>query len=294
MISIIINCYNGEKYLRESFQSIVNQSYKKFEIIFWNNCSTDKSKEIFVFFKKKYPEISFRYFESSNKTSLYQARNLAIEKAQGKFICFLDADDFWSENKLVRNLEKFDNGDYDIIFSNVFILNEKNKNKVIYIKHDIKEDQIQKKIINNFNASLLSLMIKRTIFENENIIFNPNYDHIGDFDFILRMSKKYKFGYINEPLATYRLHENNLTKKNRLNEIKELETWAYFNNLNLNKKELWPIRNKILERKIIYYKLSGEIKKSLESFLKINLKLKIKLSVLFLIPNKILKRILSF
>lgn len=294
MISIIINCYNGEKYLKESFQSIVNQSYKKFEIIFWNNCSTDTSKEIFLFFKKKYPEISFRYFESSNKTSLYQARNLAIEKAQGKFICFLDADDFWSENKLVRNLEKFDNGDYDIIFSNVFILNEKNKNKVIYIKHDINEDQIQKKIINNFNVSLLSLMIKRTIFENENIIFNPNYDHIGDFDFILRMSKKYKFGYINEPLATYRLHENNLTKKNRLNEIKELETWAHFNNLNLNKKELWPIRNKILERKIIYYKLSGEIKKSLESFLKINLKLKIKLSVLFLIPNKILKRILSF
>lgn len=294
MISIIINCHNGEKYLKDSFQSIVNQSYKKFEIIFWNNCSTDKSKEIYLFFKKKNPEINFRYFESLNKISLYQARNEAIEKAQGEYVCFLDTDDFWLENKLIRNLEKFDNGDYDIIFSNVYILNEKNKTKTTYIKHEINEEQIHKKLINNFNASLLSVMIKRKIIEKENIVFNSDYDHIGDFDFILRMSKKYKFGYIKEPLATYRLHENNLTKKNRLNEIEELETWVHCNNLNLDKDELLPIYNKILERKIVYYKLSGQLKKSIESFLKINLKLKIKLSILFMIPNKILKRLLSF
>ena len=58
LVSIIVNCFNGEKYLNKALQSIVNQSYKNWEVIFWDNKSIDNSKKIFLDFKEK----RFKYF----------------------------------------------------------------------------------------------------------------------------------------------------------------------------------------------------------------------------------------
>ena len=73
-----MNCHNGEKYLSDSLQSIINQKYKNWELIFWDNCSIDDSKIIFKSFSDK----RFRYFYSSKYTTLYKARNKAITKAK--------------------------------------------------------------------------------------------------------------------------------------------------------------------------------------------------------------------
>ena len=62
-ISIILNCYNGAKYLAECLESIKKQKFKDFELIFWDNCSNDNSKEIF----KKYKDKRFKYFKSKKK-----------------------------------------------------------------------------------------------------------------------------------------------------------------------------------------------------------------------------------
>ena len=76
LVSIIMNCYNGSKYLDEALQSIINQTYKNWELIFWDNLSNDNSKEIF----KKYNDKRFKYFLADKHTVLYEARNLAIKK----------------------------------------------------------------------------------------------------------------------------------------------------------------------------------------------------------------------
>ena len=294
MISIIINCHNGSKYLRETLQSIINQDYNNYEVIFWNNNSTDESKGIYQNFQKLYKDKKLRYFENLSKLPLYQARNEALKLVKGNFICFLDTDDMWLKNKLLQNLNKFQENNYDIVFSNIFILNQKNNKKKIYIKKNIHEEKIYESLINNYNASLISIMIKKSVIEKENYLFNPEFDHIGDFDFILRMAKKYKFGYISEPLAVYRLHENNLTRLNRLNEINEMDVWIKRNVLGLNHQEIQPIRNKSLERKFIHYKINGETLNSLSIFFKTSLRLKIKLFILFFLPKKIIEKILSF
>ena len=75
LISIIINCYNGEKYLIDCLESIKNQTYKNFEVIFWDNKSIDSSSKIF----KKIADERFFYFLSESHTSLYKARNLALK-----------------------------------------------------------------------------------------------------------------------------------------------------------------------------------------------------------------------
>ena len=71
-----MNCYNGERYLRESLSSVLNQTYKNWELIFWDNKSQDESVKIF----KAYDEKRFKLFHASKHTILYEARNLAIQK----------------------------------------------------------------------------------------------------------------------------------------------------------------------------------------------------------------------
>ena len=102
-VSVIMNCFNGEKYLREAIDSVYAQTYKNWEIIFWDNASTDNSAEI----AKSYDE-KLRYFRGEKTVPLYAARNLALKQAKGKYIAFLDCDDYWLPQKLERQVEIFE------------------------------------------------------------------------------------------------------------------------------------------------------------------------------------------
>ena len=117
-ISIIVNCFNGSKYLQECLQSIKNQKYKNYELIFWDNCSTDNSKKIFFKYKLK----RFKYYKSKKKTNLSKARNLAIRKSSGKWLAFIDCDDIWYPNKLSEFAKFFDNENIGVLFSDYYIL----------------------------------------------------------------------------------------------------------------------------------------------------------------------------
>ena len=118
LVSIIMNCHNGQKFLSDAIQSIINQTYKNWELIFWDNFSTDESENIISQFKDK----RIKYFKSKKFTSLYKARNLAIQNVKGEFISFIDTDDMWQKDKLEKTYELFlKNKDYEIAYSNYFI-----------------------------------------------------------------------------------------------------------------------------------------------------------------------------
>jgi len=91
-----MNAFNGEKYLREALDSVLKQSYANWELIFWDNQSTDKSSEIFL----SYDDDRLKYFYAPSHTPLYEARNYAVEKSEGEFLAFLDVDDWWLPTKL--------------------------------------------------------------------------------------------------------------------------------------------------------------------------------------------------
>ena len=85
LISIIMNCHNGEKYLKDSIKSILDQTYQNWELIFYDNNSNDKSKQIFFEFRDK----RLKNFYSQKTLKLYKARNLAINQSKGTYISFL-------------------------------------------------------------------------------------------------------------------------------------------------------------------------------------------------------------
>jgi glycosyltransferase involved in cell wall biosynthesis len=245
LISIIINCHNGERYLPKSLKSILVQSYQNFEIIFWNNCSTDGSKKIIKNIKDK----RIKYFESKKFRKLYESRNLAIQKAKGKFITFLDVDDWWTKDKLKKQVSLFkSNQEIKIIYSNFFIFDQKNKKKHLKTKKTLLSGMIARNIINNYNIGILTIMIKKDIFQKYK--FNPKYEIIGDFDFFIKLSLKYKFYAIQKPLAYYRVHEKNFSKEKSNLYIKEIKNWLMYNKKFFKKKNIDLINIYFLLKKL--------------------------------------------
>ena len=130
LVSIIMNCYNGETFLRESIESILSQTYENWELIFWDNRSKDNSVKIFSDYKDK----RFKYYYAPKHTFLYEARNEAIKKASGEYLAFLDTDDYWQKDKLKFQLPLFQNPEVNVVYGNYYIVNEKLKTKKIFSK----------------------------------------------------------------------------------------------------------------------------------------------------------------
>ena len=249
LISVIVNCHNGEKYLIECINSILNQSYKKLEIIFWDNCSTDGSKKIIDEFKDK----RIKKFKSNKFLKLYNARNLAIQKSKGEYIAFLDTDDTWKNNKLFEQIKVIKrNKKVKIIFSNYHLKNE--KKNLIYLKHKklLPTGYITQNLLDHYSIGILTVLVKKEIFKK--IKFNTSYDIIGDFDFFIKASLKHEIFSIQKPLATYRVHYENLSSKKIDIHLFEIKNWVKQNLKNkiLKKYSFKDIKKLIIKLKIKY------------------------------------------
>ena len=248
LISIIINCHNGEKYLNESLNSVFNQTYKNFEVIFFDNFSIDNSEKIL----KKFSDKRVKYFKSKKLYNLYNARNLAINKAKGKYITFIDVDDIWKKNKLEKQIDFFSkNKQFKIVYSNYFNLKKDKKN--LKYKKNLPSGNITQQLLSDYCIGILTIMMRREIFTKNR--FNNKYNIIGDFDLFIKLSRLYKIGCIQKPLAMYRIHEENLSKKKNYLHIMELNDWLKNNKREYQnqKYELKQFRNFLMRQKIKYY-----------------------------------------
>ena len=245
-ISIIMNCYNGQKYLVESLKSIFTQTYKNWELIFWDNLSEDKSKEIIKSFKDE----RIKYYKSNKFLNLYEARNEAIKKSRGEYITFLDTDDYWSKDKLEKQIDFFyKNKQIKVVYSNYHTINQI-KNKKYLTNKDLPQGNITKSLLNNYVIGILTVCIDRSIFDKN--MFNEKFNIIGDFDFFMNLSKSYKIGCIQESLACYRVHKNNYSRIKLKTYIDELKDWINENikdyekdGYNLNKQKYELIKLKV-------------------------------------------------
>ena len=98
LVSVIMNVRNGAAFLREALDSVLAQSFKDWELIVWDDCSTDDSAQIV----SQYRDDRIRYFLSPEDTPLGRARDRAIRQARGEWLAFLDQDDVWLPHKLEK------------------------------------------------------------------------------------------------------------------------------------------------------------------------------------------------
>ena len=249
-VSIIINCFNGEKYLKQTVDSILAQEYKNWELIFWDNKSIDNSSKIL----KTYNDERIKYFLATDHTSLYMARNLAAEKATGDFLAFLDCDDWWNTNFLSSRYVFFNSSEYHFSYSNC---------NHYFQKQDVYEKFTNKYLDSGFIFDFLAreylvkiscFIIRRDIFQKESK-FNKNYNIIGDYEYVMRIAEKYKAFAIQEPLANIRFHQSNFLDLNRKMFFEEYLNWFLstdFSNENYKKNKKYFSRQ-LLKLRLIRY-----------------------------------------
>ena len=209
-VSIIMNCHNGEKYLDEAIQSVLKQTYKNWEIIFWDNQSTDNSCKII----KSYKDQRIKYYYSEEYNKLGKARNLAIEKANGDLIAFLDCDDLWLPKKLELQLSVFNDPEVGIVISNSVFFNDKGKEKLLYKKKP-SEGFVFKELLESYYISLETVIIRNSKLKLLSEYFDERFEVIEEFDLFIRLSKYCKLAYVNEILGKWRIHQSSWTWKRK-------------------------------------------------------------------------------
>ena len=212
-----MNCYNGEKYVRAAVASVINQTYENWELIFWDNQSNDLSAKIFL----EHNDSRLKYFYAQKHTELGDARVEAMDKAKGDWVGILDVDDIWCKEKLeyqvdIINKSHDDGVELGLVYGKVLEINEKGV-EVGELSHT-----------NYKNKTLPSGMILKELLFKGNFIMSPSilfkmnafkqiggfpkgYLHASDYYISCAISSNYRVGVVNQYVAKYREHQNNLT-----------------------------------------------------------------------------------
>ncbi len=259
LVNIIVNCYNGEKYLKKNLESIQRQKYSNWELIFWDNQSSDNSKKIFDSFKDK----RFKYYCSDKHTTLYEARNLACKKTNGEFIAFLDCDDWWYENFLSSRESFFNNERYDFSYSNCHQYFEKSNKTEIYSKKKLPSGKIYDYLSKNYLVNINTLIVRKNSLEKINF-FNPQFNIIGDFDAVMKICKYGEALAFQEPLACIRIHGKNFHDENRKMFFEEFKIW-FFSQLN---DEFFKKNKNFFLKKLLYLFFVSLFPKFIKDFFK--------------------------
>lgn len=222
LVSIITPVYNGEKYIEECIKSVLNQSYKNIEMIIIDDGSTDNSENIIKKYTKSFPFI--KYIKCNENNGIWAARNIGIEKAKGRFISFLDADDIYKENKIKNQINYMLKNNYSFTYTAYDLINENSTslNKVIKAK----EYEDYDRLLKGNDIGCLTVMIDRLKI-NTPIKFE-NYRH-EDYVLWLKILKNNVVAYgIDEILSSYRKSNSSVSH----NKIKAaLWTWNIYINV---------------------------------------------------------------
>ena len=206
LVSIIMNCHNGEKFLYESILSVVKQTYKNWELIFFDNNSNDNSKNIVFSFKDK----RIKYYKSK-LVNLGIARKRAFKLCTGRFLTFLDCDDYWDKNKLKLQLNtmiKYPN--VGLCFSNSIFFRKNFKRKLY--NHKPNDGYIFESLLRRYFISFDTVFIDMNIIKKLKHGFDEKFTITHDLDLIIRLSMITEFKYIDKVLSYWRIHEQSFSK----------------------------------------------------------------------------------
>lgn len=209
LVTVIVPCYNHEKFIRESILSVLNQEYRRIELIVIDDGSNDQSINIILKLKE---ELDFTFISQENK-GVSNVLNKGLAMAKGEYIAFLASDDYWLPNKVFSQIAFFRNHpEFKMVFSNAYIVD--NKSKIIgqfqnsfsipFPVVSFKDIALGKKTV-----PALTVMVHKEVFLSiggfdENLM-------IEDWDMWLRIADRYHIGGVNDVLACYRKHNSNIS-----------------------------------------------------------------------------------
>ena len=211
LVSIIIPTYNREKVLPISVNSVINQTYKYWELIIIDDRSKDNTKKIINEYRQKDNRIY--YFENKRKQCPAGARNYGIRLAKGEYIAFLDSDDLWYPQKLEKCLERLRTG-ADLVSHGMSYIRDGKHWKNVMCGPSKMADYLN--LLYNGNCIITSATVvrKNCLKHVSGFDENPAIISAEDYDLWLRLAKeKVCFSFIDEIMGEYTYHDNSISKQ---------------------------------------------------------------------------------
>jgi len=216
-ISIITPIYNGQEFLDETIQTVINQSYTNWELLLIDDGSTDRSKQICVTHSQKDDRIQYFYKKNGGQAS---ARNLGITNSKGEWVAMLDADDLWHKDKLLKQVEAITNNpNISICFTNTLAFQKSLDNELYNAnnkKYGLLDATLFQEIYTSNYISNSSVLLKKQALIKVGL-YNENESLRGseDWELLLRMlfNKEAAYG-LKEIFLYYRIHEGGIHLQN--------------------------------------------------------------------------------
>lgn len=210
MISVIINCYNGENFLRETINSILESSYTDFELIFYDNASNDSSLGIV----KSFHDDRIRIFTRHDNISLGAARSAALLKSSRDLITYIDSDDIIGPYTLEYYAKEYVRSPFALLYGGIRRIDEHSRVIGQYIPRPRDICNVDE-ILKNFDVNVPSLCIDKSWLMKNEVNFDPNIQCCEEFDLVCNvLQKSGRIVSTSKILSSYRYHGSSLTDKN--------------------------------------------------------------------------------
>lgn len=217
LVSVITPAFNCEKFIAEMITSVLSQTYTNWEMIIVDDCSSDKTAEIVASFQEKDSRIKY-YYNTTNRGSAF-SRNMALQKAKGKWIAFLDSDDLWHPKKLEKQIGFMIKNKYHFSYTNYCEIDENSKETNILITGPkVIPNRLMKAYCWPGCLTVMYDAEKIGIMQSADIRINEEYA------LWIKISRKANCYLLDENLAKYRRHSDSLTDKSYFSLIK----WHYW------------------------------------------------------------------
>lgn len=211
-ISVVMPVYNTERYLRQATESILNQTFRDFEFIIIDDCSTDSSPEIIQEYAGKDRRI--RVLHNSRNLNNARARNRGIKVATGKYVAQMDSDDISLPNRLKKQFKFMEEHPEVVVSGGAVELIDENDRPLGVKRFPLSDQEIRKHIFRH-NPLWHPLTIFRKDILDRVEGYDPNLAVAVDYELYFRMGQFGNFANLPEVMLRYRIHPANLTRKRR-------------------------------------------------------------------------------
>jgi glycosyltransferase involved in cell wall biosynthesis len=229
LVSVIMNVRNGASYLREALDSVLAQTFTDWELIVWDDCSTDNSAQIV----SEYCDLRIRYFLSPEDTPLGKARDSAIRQASGEWLAFLDQDDVWLPRKLELQMALAET-DVGILYGRTVMFDARHDDRRDYdYAHEFtalpEGDIFTQLFADACFIAMSSAVLRRSAVEEAGKI-PPAIEVTPDHYLYVAVARRYGARAVQDVVCRYRLHPGSMSRSHRLRLYREplllIDQWA--------------------------------------------------------------------
>jgi len=227
-VSVLMSVYNGEKYLKEAIESILNQTFQEFEFLIIDDCSTDDTWEILTNYAILDNRI--RLLRNTNNIGLTRSLNRGLQTVQGEFIARQDADDVSLPDRLKMQLSRFALDKDLVLLGSAYFVSNASGNIICTERQPLDDTTIRWQMLFHNCFAHSSVMLRKEILDTYGLVYNEQHEFAQDYGLWSRLLCFGKGANLSKPLIKYRSHENNIGEINSVRQ-QEIATEIACNNL---------------------------------------------------------------